>query len=236
METLHKKLGRAIGRKKRDQVFEGIALPALGTPTTYLPRITAAVMERLEALVDPAVYEPILTAGLRHLDSKWFVTERRKYRQCRDIDAYLELCHQEFIAELEALMAEGRLYFTQEVTAEVIDLVRSNPEIGTGVRQGKTLYHTKIPHMAKEYLAASDDGMKRYYYCHCPWVKESLLGGQVRVSPTFCLCSVGFVKKPWEVIFGEPLHTDLLESVLTGGLQCRFAIHLPEHAVPEAPG
>ena len=48
------------------------------------------------------------------------------------------------------LKAEGRLYFTQEVTEEMLDFVRANPEIESGVRQGSILYHTKIPHMAKD--------------------------------------------------------------------------------------
>jgi hypothetical protein len=231
LEALYKKLGRAVGRKLRDQVFDGIPLPALGTPTTELPTITQAVMERLEALVEPAVYRQILSGGLRNLESRWFLNERKKYRKCRDIDAYLELRRQEFIAELQQLKAEGKLFFTQEITDEVIDFVRSNPEIEAGVRQGNILYHTKIPHMAREYLAETDDTMKRYYYCHCPWVKESLRAGDVRVSPTFCHCSAGFVKKPWEVIFGQPLQADVLETVLTGSLVCRFAIHLPGRAL-----
>jgi len=234
LQNLYKRLGRALGRKARNQVFAGISLPALGTPTAELPAYTRAVMDRLEAMVDPAVYRPILSAGLRDLQSRWFLPERRKYRQCRDIDAFLALRRREYIAELEQLKAEGRLYFTQEVTEEMLDFVRANPEIESGVRQGSILYHTKIPHMAKEYLAETDEAMKRYYYCHCPWVKESLRPGAVPVSPEFCRCSAGFVKKPWEVIFRQPLQADVLETVLTGGLVCRFAIHLPAEALPEA--
>ena len=236
LRNLRRRLGRALGRKERDRVFAGIALPPLGTPTTELPAYTQAVMERLEGSVDPAVYRPILSAGLRDLKSQWFVPERRKYRKSQDIDAYLASSHREYIAELEQLKSEGRLYFTQEVTEEMLDLVRGNPEIGTGVRKGAILYHTKIPHMTKEYLAEADEGMKRYYYCHCPWVKESLRPGGVHVSPDFCRCSAGFVKKPWEVILGRPLEADVLETVLTGGLVCRFAIHLPADVVPDAAG
>ncbi|HNS50185.1 MAG TPA: hypothetical protein PKO09_03300 [Anaerolineae bacterium] len=236
LQNLHRRLGRALGRKERDWVFHGIALPPLGTPTTELPAYTQAVMARLEKLVDPAVYRPILAAGLRDLRSQWFLPQRRKYRKSPDIDAYLASSHREYIAELEQLRTEGRLYFTQEVTEEMLDLVRGNPEIGTGVRKGALLYHTKIPHMTKEYLAEADESKKRYYYCHCPWVKESLRPGGAHVSPEFCLCSAGFVKKPWEVILGRPLEVDVLETVLTGGLVCRFAIHLPAEALPEAQG
>ncbi len=47
------------------------------------------------------------------------------------------------------------------------------------------------------------------------------------VPPVWCNCSAAFVKKPYEVIFGQPLKAEILETVLTGGRWCRFVIHLP---------
>jgi hypothetical protein len=129
---------------------------------------------------------------------------------------------------LEQLMVEGRLFFSQEICPEVVEFVRGDPEISQGVREGSIIYVTKIPYMKKEYLAETDPQMKRYYACHCPWARESLQAGEKTVSAKFCQCSGGFHKKPWEVIFGQPLHADVLESVLQGDLRCRFAIHLPE--------
>jgi hypothetical protein len=64
-------------------------------------------------------------------------------------------------------------------------------------------------------------------YCHCPWARESLRQAEGPVPAAFCRCSAGYHKKPWEVIFGQPLEADVLESVLQGDLRCRFAIHLP---------
>ena len=119
------------------------------------------------------------------------------------------------------------MFFNQRITDEVVAYVRGNPEIAAGVRQGDVLYVTKIPYMAHEYLAEPDEEKKRYYYCHCPWARESLVGGATPVSATFCQCSAGYHKKPWEVIFGQTLRADVLESVLKGDLRCRFAIHLP---------
>jgi hypothetical protein len=133
----------------------------------------------------------------------------------------------EFLNQLEHIKDEGGLFFSQEITDEVIEFVRSDPEISQGVRQGNTLYVTKIPYMAKEYLAETDPDRKRYYYCHCPWARESLRQSEGPVSARFCQCSAGFHKKPWEVIFGRRLEVDVLESVLKGDLRCRFAIHLP---------
>jgi hypothetical protein len=135
---------------------------------------------------------------------------------------------------LEQIRDEGGLFFTQPITDEVIGFVRAHPEIAQGVRDGEVLYEVKIPYMAVEYLAETDERMKRYYYCHCPWVRESLKEGDVRVSPTFCLCSAGFHKKSWEVIFDQPLKAEIVETVLRGDPWCKISIHLPEEALAGA--
>jgi hypothetical protein len=51
----------------------------------------------------------------------------------------------------------------------------------------------------------------------------------VHLNATFCNCSGGFSKKPWEIIFRQTLQVEVLESALLGDLRCRFAIHLPEN-------
>jgi hypothetical protein len=227
MEVLYEKMGRELGEQKRDEIWQGIPLPPLGTPTTELYRTARAVMERLEATEGPETIRRLLSDCLRRLDPSWYLPEREKYLQCGSLDAYLELKGQEFIAQLEQIQREGGLFFNQEITPEVIEYVRTHPGVAREVRVGNILYHVKIPHMAREYLVATDAQMKRYYYCHCPWAKESLRAGEVPVPASFCHCSAGFTKKPWEAVFGQPLEVDVVESVLQGDLQCKFAIHLP---------
>ena len=234
LDGLYEKLGRTVGEKKRDEVFTGIELPPLGTPSSEKPRITQAVMERLEQLVDPETCRQVLSSGLRDLVDARYVGERTKYAESGGIDAYLQLKGQDLIAELEKLRDEGGLYFTQPVTGEVIDFVERHPEIRQGVREGRVLYEAKIPYMTLDYLAATDERLKRYHYCHCPWVRESLKAGDVSVSPTFCLCSAGFHKKRWDVIFEQPLQAEVVETVLKGDPWCKIAIHLPEQALAGA--
>lgn len=228
LDGLYTKLGQWVNPETRDKVFAGIDLPPLGTPPASKPPVTQAVMERLEELVDPDTCREILSGGLRDMEDAWFIGERTKYLECGSLDLYLERKGQDFIAQLEQLRDDGGLFFTQPVTDRVIEFVRANPEIAQGVREGNILYEVKIPYMAEQYLTAADDRLKRYYYCHCPWVRESLRTDNLDVSPTFCLCSAGFHKKSWEVILDQPLRADIVETVLNGDRWCKIAIHLPE--------
>jgi len=228
LDNLHERLGKLVGEQKRDEILAGIDLPPLGLPTSHKPRVLQAVMERLEAMLDAETCDKLLSSSLRTLDDQQYLEDKKKYQACASLDEFLVQRGHEFIAQLEQLKREGRLYFAQEVTDEVIEFVKSQPLISQGVREGNVLIEIKIPYMTKEYLAETDERMKRYYYCHCPWVRESIKNGDVRVSPRFCQCSASFVKKPWEVILGQPLRASVVESVHTGGLWCKIAIQLPD--------
>lgn len=227
LDNLYKKTGDALGEARRNEIFADVELVPLGTPNSAKPAAMQAMIERLER-ADPHACKQILSSGLRDLPDEYYVGTKKTFKECANIDAYLLRKKQDLIAELETIQREGRLYFNQEITDEMIEFVRGDPEIGQGVRVGNIIYETKIPHQAKEYLAETDADKKRYHYCHCPWVKESLKAGRSNISPTFCNCSAAFHKRSWEVIYGQTLQADVLETVLNGSLRCRFAIHLPE--------
>ncbi len=228
---LYRKVGEVVGADRRAEILGEIELPPLGISSQKKASLTRAVMERLDRQVDPETQARIFSDSFRDLSDAYYEQDKQKYWEIDDFDRYLEFKRAEFIARLEQLLAEDRLFFSQEITPEVIDFVRAGPEISQGVREGSILYVTKIPYMTKQYLAETDPDMKRYYACHCPWARESLRNGERPVSAKFCQCSAGFHKKSWEVIFGKPLQADVLESVLDGDLRCRFAIHLPEEAI-----
>ena len=231
LDNLFHKVGQEVGDEKRDAIFSGVDRIPLGTPNSEKPAVMQAALEGLEREIDLGTREKIVGGGLRDLKDEWYFEERNKYRDCQDIDQYLDQKGVEFISQLEDIKASGMLFFNQEITEEVIEFVDRMPEIRQGVREGSIIYEMKIPHMAKEYLAEQDETKKRYYYCHCPWVKESLKSGKSGIPSWFCNCSAAFHKKPWEVIFGQPLHAEIVASVLQGDLWCRIAIHLPEGAV-----
>jgi len=55
--------------------------------------------------------------------------------------------------------------------------------------------------------------------CLCPMAEAQKPGA---FSPTYCLCSVGYVKEMHERILGRPVEVELVDSVLRGGPRCRF--------------
>jgi hypothetical protein len=231
LDNLYMKVGESEGEAKRDLIFDGIELPPLGNPNSEKPIVMQAVMERLADQLDPETSKRILGSGLRDLNDERYLEDKRRYEESSNIDEYLEKKGDDFIAQLEQIQFEKKLFFNQEITDEVIAFVDSVPEIRQGVREGNIIYDIKIPHMTIEYLAESDEAKKRYYYCHCPWVKESLKDGPSQIPVTFCNCSAAFHKKSWEVIFERTLEAEIVESVLQGDLWCKIAIMLPESKI-----
>ncbi len=225
--NLYKKVAEKFGETLRDEIFAGIGVAPLGIPTPEKPRYMQPVIERLVEQVGQDEVEILLSTCLRDFPDQSFRRDRRKYLKAHDINEYLNKKHQSFVRWIRKCQREGELFFAQEITDEVVAYVKANQEIGSGVQEGNILYVSKIPYNAKAYLVESDPIMKRYYACHCPWAREAILSGE-KVAPLFCNCSAGFHKKPWEVIFGQTLQVEVLESVLNGDDRCRFAIHLPE--------
>jgi hypothetical protein len=185
------------------------------------------VIQRLEKALGAEACHTLLADSLRDLPEEMFAGERDLYQSCQDVDEYLLRKKQKFMERMEACQREGRLFFAQEVTDEVLDYIRREPEMGGGVRVGNIVYETKIPFLTRQYRAWPDPTLKRYYYCHCPWAREAVKSREP-VAPIFCNCSAGFHKKPWEAALGQKIQVEVLESVLQGDMRCRFAIHLPE--------
>jgi hypothetical protein len=230
-DNLYRGIGKTFGTGIRSEIYQGIGKCKLGTPTPEKPAFIHPILRRLEKKVGAKAAKDFLSAGLRTLPARMYQNNRKQFLQAGDIDTYLKQQKDAFVKNLEDCKNTGRWWFVQEITDDVIAFVRANPEIGAGRREGKILYETKIPYMAKEFLEANGSVQRRYYACHCPWARTAIKNGDVKLSKSLCHCSSGFMKKPWEAIFRQPLKVDILESVLNGDERCRFAIHLPQEAL-----
>ena len=227
MEKLSETLKQTMGENKRDEIFEGITLPPLGTDPRDKPKVTKTIMEKLEATLEEKTLKEIMSSGLDVGPKEWYLPMREKFLQSKNIDDFLRKRHTEAVKLLEKHVREKSMFFAQEIDEEVAEYVRNNQAIMGGVREGDKIHEIKIPYMTKEYLHEKDEKMRRYYACHCAWVREAIKSG-LKVSPNFCYCSAGYHKRPWEIIFDQPVKAEVIETVLKGDLICKFAIQIPE--------
>jgi hypothetical protein len=221
-------LAKVAGKKTKDHIFEGFELPPLGSPPEDYPKLTEMIVERLETELPVATCRKILAGNYHEIPAEAFKEKKKRFEKADSIDQYLKGEHKELVAELTAFMKEGRIWYEQQITPEVVEFVRNNQEICTGVRQGDKIYVTKIPYSPKEYLKERDPKLRRYYACHCPLARTAVRDGKPSIPSLFCYCSGGFEKFAFDNIFGEPTEVELLESALKGDQRCRFAITIPK--------
>lgn len=90
---------------------------------------------------------------------------------------------------------------------------------GPGAGRGYSLQGDAI---LFEYTGSAETGQAApERVCLCP-VAEGQKPGTL--SPTFCHCSVGYVREMHERRLGRKVKVELLDSVLAGGARCRFKI------------
>ena len=231
LPDIGERLANVVGEKARREIFDGFELPPLGSPPDEYPKLTKMVLGRMEATLPAGKCREVLTWNYHKVPIEAFKEQRRRFEKAATIDGYLRGEHKRLVKELESFMKEGRPWFEQEITPEVVEFVRRNQEICTGVRRGDKIYVTKIPYSPKQYIKEKDPTLKKYYACHCQLVRTALRDGKPKIPPTFCYCSGGFDKLHFDAIFGESVSVELLETPLKGDDRCRFAIEIPRSKV-----
>ena len=230
MGNFHKALNASLGEETTQKVFEGIDLPTWGTDNHKKAIAMGIVMNRLETMVEKRHWEPILLQCLRDLPDAMYSKQVQLYEQCADIEEYLDKREEQFLDEMRRLNGSGQLYFGQPITNAALLFLENNDRISRGVIKNNKLHIIKIPYMTDAWLHADSEEEKRYYYCHCPWARESIKSnsGIPLVSSQFCACSAGFIKKPFELIYKQSLNVEIIQTVLHGDDVCEFAISLPK--------
>ncbi|NHJ01775.1 MAG: hypothetical protein EAX86_06500 [Candidatus Heimdallarchaeota archaeon] len=222
------RLTKEFGDEIRNIIFKDIAFPPLGTNPQKKPEITKKLIERFLAQVDRKKCVEFLADGLRDKYREAYKKPREEFLKSKDIDEFLRLKHQNYVKTLEKHHEEGTLFYTQEVDQQVIDFVKNDQSIETGIREGNQVLIKKTPYMIKQYLNEPNEQKKRYYYCHCPWIREAFLMEDQQIPPIFCNCSAGYFKNYWEAVLDQPVKVQLLSSVLNGDENCKFAFYLPQ--------
>jgi hypothetical protein len=222
------RLADVASDETRRRVFDGFELPPLGAPPDDYPKLTKLVVDRMEAELPASTCREVLTGNYHQIPAEVFQEKKERFDKADSIDKYLKGERERLVEELTAFMKEGRIWYEQEITPEVVEFVKKNPEMQNGVRHGNKIYVTKIPYAPKEYLKEKDPILRRYNACHCPLARTAIRDGKIMIPSVFCYCSGGFEKLAYDVIFGKPTKVKLLESALKGDQKCRFAITIPK--------
>ncbi len=215
------------GPDARDRVMRGITLPPVGAAPEVYPSATAAFARALELELGREKAERVLCWNVHGLAAESFAAERERYLALGSVDAWLKDYHGRQVAVLAKHAADKTLWFEQKITERVVDWVRERPEILGGVREGGTIYATKIPYDPDRYIMATDPLERRRLACHCPLAASSITAKGAGVPPLWCACSAGYEKFLFDVVLAADTHTRVLKSVLGGDDLCRFAIELP---------
>lgn len=226
IESIRERLGALTDCETAERLLGSLSFLPLGSEPADFPAFTRSLMERLESALPEQTVQCVLAGNHHGIPASAFTEEARFYRQASSLEEYLSARHKRQVLNLQRHCDTNTVWFEQIITQQVVDFVAAHPEIQSAVLKDDTLYTTKIPYDPERYLAEPDPVLKRYYACHCPFVREAILRGETNLSPNWCYCSGGFVKNPFEVILGRELRVTLLESVLKGDSVCRFAIHL----------
>jgi len=232
MVNFSKRLVEEFGEEVRNEIFDDIEVLPLGLHPKKKPEITKKVIERFLAKVNHEKCTAFLANGLRDKYPQSYKSAREKFLKAKNIDEFLEIQRLDFIDTLRKNQEEDTLFFTQEINNKVLEYVKNQQGMTeAGIREGNKVIMTKIPYMTKQYLNETDDMKKKYWYCHCPWVREALLEEDQPVDPIFCNCSAGYYKNFWEAVLDQSVKVEVVESVLKGDSACKFALHLPQEIV-----
>lgn len=229
LPSIAERLEKIVGKDVKEKVFNEVKTPPLGsTPAAYCGA-TKSLMDALEKELSPEVYLRVLAGNHHKVNPENFAKHKRWLEELGSVDAWLKKMHDEAVAELEHYMKEDKVWYEQVITPEIMEHVRGNQELLSGVREGEWIYNTKFPYSPAEYLKERDPLLKSYYMCHCPLAREAVLAGSPEIPAKWCYCSAGYGKLRYDVAFGAETEAEVLRSVLDGSETCRFRIRIPTH-------
>jgi hypothetical protein len=225
VDNIIKRIKNTVNEETYKDVIKGYVMPKLGMSPKELPGRIEDLMKRLDANLTDDLVKYVLTGNNHDVSEKSQLREKIEYEAAVDFKTYLKERHDRKVKELTECLTEGKVWFEQTITEDVIEHVKSNQEVLSAVLENDKLYITKIPYDTVSYLAATDEVTRKYMGCHCPFAREAIKEGN-KLDERFCYCSAGFAKFPFEVILGQDLKIKTLETILGGSDICRFEIDL----------
>jgi hypothetical protein len=208
-----------------EQVFGGKEMPQAGWTLEEMSDFACEIEQKYIAAVSKENYESVLKYKTHRSNYK-NTRGHKNFQTLEDIDLFLQKRNADILALHKRYYKSGNIYFNQILDDSVI----ADCESGRldARREGKKIICYQIPFLWSKYLAEPDSRMKRYYACHCPWVRKSILK-ENSVSKSFCHCSFGH-ERPWlESAFGRELDGRVICSAVEENCyECAFEFDIPD--------
>jgi len=206
-----------------ERIFYGEQMPEVGWIADEMSDFAYNIEQKYLAVSTRDNYECAQKKG--NPFARTFKESDKKNLTLDDVDILIDELNTKFFNTLKECHKSGKLFFNQKIDDTVIK------EFETGKwfmrREGSKIILVKNPYIMGKYLAETDSKMKRYYACHCPWARQSILKDKT-VSKSFCYCSFGHDKYELESAFGRSLDGRVICSVLEAdSLQCIFEVDIP---------
>ena len=228
LPSIAERLEEIAGEEAAKDIFSNVKAPPLGSKPDKYCAATSNLMKEFMEKLNPQVYRRVLAGNHHRIPLEAFEKHKKWLVEEGNVDAWLKRMHDAAVAELEEYLREDKVWYEQVITPDIVDFVRGNQEVLSGVRVGDWIYNTKFPYAPQDYLDEKDPTMKRYYMCHCPLAREAVLRGEPDIPMEWCYCSAGYGKLRYDIAFGEETEVEVLESVFSGSDRCRFRIKIPE--------
>lgn len=224
--TFRKEICAQLGEAFWDELVKNIELPDMNFECRCQCHNMYLFMKRFEEMTDKETLKRILCKVRHGLHPSQCAGTHERFIEIGDLDEYLG-DGEDGVKEFVELNREKKDFYGQEITDEVLEFIKQNPKMLTAERRGNKLYTMAFPNNMQEYIKATDEKMKRYHACHCPFAKESILSGNV-VSSALCNCSLGHMLNCYEGFMGRELKGRVIRSVLSGDLTCEYEIEIPD--------
>ena len=112
----------------------------------------------------------------------------------------------------------------KNLNEDQMEFLRKNGWGLAGKLEGDVIYSTKIPKDFHNYFIEDDPLKKRFLYCHCPRIRESILEDKP-IDDKYCYCGAGFYKDIWEYILQKEVKVQIIKSIMKGDDVCQIAIY-----------
>lgn len=233
MQTLADAIEARHGARTREQIFRE-PFPPLGADEAERCAYTRAVTERMAAFLTKEESRAAWFQVQHGIPASYWnrsdVADRETYRGCGNVADFLQLRRKERNAMLKGLHDRDELWYTMEITDEVLQFVTGDLHMEAGECDGAgTVVVTKVPYQPARWLHETDATLKRYFACHCPLVRESILRGEP-IADDVCYCSLGHASHYLAGLGLGVLRGEVVESAVRGDERCRFVFYLPEVA------